>query len=154
MANKKLADCFCQLAVYLGDAKSAFLGVLDTTIGVLTALKAMIQLFNINIEDEARKIAYQTLLDLMKQPVATIELPFNIVLGYTKELSDCDPVNSFSRTIKNVRDEILKPVKDFEYEIQQYIAALEDKKRKIDLLDRWINTLQTAKEALELCGTS
>jgi citrate lyase beta subunit len=136
----------------MGGSKSQFVALLDGIVGILTALKVQILLLSFDLEDEARKLAYQAELELIQAAISNVEAPMNAIFGYTNILSDCDPVASLAAVLKNARDYVLTPVKEYQYEIEQMLAALEDKDRELEQIDRWIQAINDTKDALEACG--
>ena len=145
-------ECLCSLAELVGRAKSQLTSLLNGLIGLLTALKAQIILCGFSLEDEARKIQYQTELAAIQVGVATVEAPFSWIMGYTRTLSDCDPIATLAATLRNARDTVLSPIKEQQFDIEQMLAALEDKDNELELIERWITMLVEVRDALELCG--
>ena len=143
MAESKLDDCICSFADLLGGAKGQVISLIDTLISLLQALKATLLLF-INIEDTLRLKVSEISLAAIQEQIKVVEAPFNMILGYTRMLADCDPVASFAKTLKDVRDDILKESLDLQYEIEQYVLGLEDKQNVILLIDYKMRMLEYA----------
>lgn len=152
MAEPKFDDCICSFAELLGKAKSQAVTLIDGLIGLLQVLKTTLLLFMIDIEDEGRKLIYEAELEVLNIAVQEISAPFGLVLSYTRVLADCDPVASFAETLKKVRDDVLSDFYDKQYEVEQYIAALSDKKREIEIIDKKIQMLTEIRDALDACG--
>ena len=129
---ENLDDCICTLIERFGSRyKSQLSGLLSSLIGILTGVRAVLTLY-LNPEDYVRQTALEFEKDIAYAVISEIEAPFTLVLGYTKGLSDCSPVNTFSKSLKQVKDLVINPVKEIQYEIEQYVAALEDKNRQVE----------------------
>ena len=149
----KLNDCVCQFANVLGGAKDQATTLMSVIIGLLTALKVQIQLFNIDVEDELRKVQYQAELLAIQATINTLAPPFAMLNGYTRALADCDPVASFARCLEKVKATLLEPAYKKQFEVQQLLLALQAKSNEIAAIDRMIGTLTEFRDALDLCGT-
>ena len=147
-----LDPCMCQLADLLGGAKTQVVGLIDALIAYVQAFKELTALINTDLEDLARKQAAELSLATVAQVIGIVEAPFSTVLSYTRLLADCDPIASFSKIIKDVKDTVLGDVYAAEYELEQLLASLEAKQREQTKLDRWIEQLQEFRDALEACG--
>lgn len=146
-------DCLCTLIERFGRFKSKLSALISSLTGLLQALKAILQLY-LNPEDQLRQTALEFEKELAYALIANIEAPFQLVLAYSKGLSDCPPINTFTAYIKIAQNFILDPVYDLQYEIEQYVESLKFKQRKIDLIDRIIEILQKVQEAIDECGTT
>lgn len=152
VATSKLDDCLCAFADLLGGAKADIVTLIDSLIATLEALKALLLLFMVDFEDELKKLEYQAELAVIEAAVGYIEAPFNLILGYTRVLADCDPVASFADTLKKTRDEVLSDFYERQYEVEQLISALNAKSKEIEELDRKIEMLKEFRDSIELCG--
>lgn len=152
----EIDDCICALVRLRGQSGPAytatFAALLNQMIIALTALKTYIIMFNVDFEYRARLLVLEAELALVNETISTFDAPFNQVLGYTRLLSDCDPVASLAETIKGVRDKILTPAKEKQFEIEQTILALEKSEQEIETIDRWIDLLNEIGDALQACG--
>jgi len=152
MASKIVSkECLCSFAAILGDAKDSIIALMDALIVTLTVLRTYLQLFNVSIEDQLRRIEYEAELLVLQSTIETLELPFRILLGYTRTFADCSPVATVAATIKEVRNKVISPVKERQYEIEQYLLALEDKDAEIEWINRTIDVLGEVKTALNEC---
>lgn len=152
MANN-LSDCFCSLADLLGGAKGQVVASIDTLVSLLSVLKAYLQMINLNVQDEAKKVALELALQILQEAGNTVEQPFTVAIAYTGILSDCPPVASLAAILKAVKEIVLGPLDNLEFQIKQYIASLEDKRLQLETIDRWIRLLNEARDKLELCGS-
>jgi hypothetical protein len=148
-----LDDCICSFADLLGGAKSQIITMMNQLIALLETLKATLLLFSIDFYDEARKLEAQAELAVIQLAVDSVSAPFALILGYTKTLSDCDPVASLATVLKESRDKVLSDFYEREYELNQFIASLDDKQAEIDSIDRIILMLQDVTDALDECGS-
>jgi len=144
--------CLCSLAEMLGDSKTLVSNFITTLIGLLQTLKATILLFAIDLEDEIRRRKYELELAAIQKVIDTVQAPFSMLMGYTRLLADCDPVASFAETLKETRDDVLGDLEERAYEVEQLIAAITAKRKKIDAIDKRIEMLEEIRDALELCG--
>ena len=153
MALSKLDSCICNLVEMIGPAKQDLSALLTGMIAILTAVKTKAQLLSYqNIEDMLYKAALEAELAVLNKTIEPVEAPFRMVLGYTKALSDCDPTNTLATILKAARDSVLTPVYEYEYEVEQLIASIDDNRKQIDTFDRWISVLQDVQDAIEECG--
>jgi len=148
-----VSDCICQFAEALGPAKQTLIAFIDSAIALLQAAKIVEQLASFSIEDYGRKALLEISLVYYQTLVADVAAGVNVAVGFTTRFSDCAPVSSFSRKVKALRDDFLGPLYEKEYEIQQYIEAINDKARKVQQLQKTIDFLTTWKDAIDACGT-
>ena len=149
--SNDLEKCICGFAKLLGPTKATIVGLIDALVAQLYAIKVIIQLANVDLEDLARQQALELLLESVDLVLVPVEAPFSIVLGYTKPFSDCPPVNNFAKIVKQVKNYVFGAVYEAYYEAEQYLEAMESKDREIDYIDRMIDALQNIKDALEQC---
>ncbi len=148
-----VSDCICTFAERLGPAKATFIAFIDSLIAVLQVFKIAEQLDSFSLEDTIRKVALETALAVHQAVVAEIAAGINTVVGIASTASDCPPLSVYMRKVKKWRDEFLNPLYEEEYEIEQYIAAIEDKQNKVNQIQKAIDWLNTFKDAIEACGT-
>jgi len=153
VGNTNVSDCVCAIAEALGPAKQTLSIFINSLIAVLQAAKISEQLASYSLEDITRRVLLEATLVYYQTLVAEIAAGINIVVGMGNRFSDCPPFGSFMRKVKAARDEFLGPLYEREYEIQQYIAALEDKARKVNEIQKMIDWLNTWQDALDACGT-
>lgn len=151
--NTNVSDCICTFAEALGPAKATLTAFIDSLIVLLQAAKIAEQLASYNLEDITRRVLLEAALAYYQTLVAQIAAGVNIVVGMANQYSDCPPVGGLVRKVKAARDDFLGPLYEQEYEIQQYIAALEDKANKVNQIQRMIDWLNTWKDAIDACGT-
>lgn len=144
--------CLCSLAEMLGDSRTLVSNLITSLVGLLQALKATILLFAIDLDDEIRRLRYAAELAIMQQAIDGIQAPFSMIMGYTRVLADCDPVASFAQTLKDTRDDLLGDLEDRTYELEQLIAAIADKQKKLEVIDKRIEMLEKIRDALDACG--
>jgi hypothetical protein len=125
---------------------------MDQMTTALVALKTYIIMFNVDFEYRARLLLLEIELQLVNETISTFEAPFNRVLAYTRILADCDPVASLAESIKGVRDKVLTPAKEKQFEIEQMILALEKSEQEVETIDRWIDLINEIRDALQACG--
>lgn len=151
--NTNVSDCICTFAEALGPAKQTLSAFINSLIAVLQAAKIAEQLTSYNLEDLTRRVLLEAALAYYQALVAEIAAGVNVVVGMGNRFSDCPPVGSLMRKVKAARDDFLGPLYEQEYEIQQYIAALEDKTNKVNNIQKMIDWLNTWLDALDACGT-
>jgi len=144
--------CLCSLATQLGESKGLFLGLIDKLVLLVQALKTTMSLFNLPLEDELRRIKYQTELQIIEMAVAGIQTPFQAALAHMRILADCDPVAALAANLKKVRDLVLSDFYERQDEVDQYLMALDDKAYDLEFMDKLIDTLQKTRDALDQCG--
>lgn len=147
-------ECLCSFARLFGPAKAELTATIDGLLALLNSLKALIQLFNIDLEDELRKIEYQAELAIIDTILNPVEAPINMILSYSKLLSDCPPVNTFTNIILKTKDLVLSPAYELRDEINQLLLALQKKSRQIEDIDKLIDVLTEFRDALDVCGES
>ena len=150
----KLNDCICSFVELVGGAKSQIVILMNSLIALLEALKAYLALFSVDFFDTLRRIEAEQELELIQTSIDGISAPFGLVLGLTRSLSDCPPVASLSKTLKEIRTLVLSDFYEKEYEVEQYIALLQDKSKEIDSIDRLITMLQDVVDAFDQCGST
>jgi len=144
--------CLCSLAEMLGESKTLVINLINSLIGLLQTFKVTILLFSIDLEDEIRRLRYELELAAAQKVIDTVQAPFSMLMGYTRLLADCDPVATFAKTLKETRDDVLGDLEERVYEVEQLIAAITSKKKKLDAIDKRIEMLEELRDALEICG--
>lgn len=144
-------ECLCAWVQQIEPIKNEVNGVLTSSIVLLQAAKALIALYPANLEDKINLVLLQTTLALLEKPIASLETPFAILLATVAPFADCPPTASLAQVLKNVRNTVLSSVDEFRYEVEQYIASLDDNVAKIAQLDRWITLLQEIQSAITDC---
>jgi hypothetical protein len=147
-----ISDCVCVFAEKLGPAKQTLITFIQSLIAILQTLKAYLLLTNFSIEDELRKLAYQAELAFLKSIAGEIIAGFNTVLGLSNSFSDCAPIGSLSRIVRRSRDEVVAPIYEEEFEVEQLIAAIDRKKRQASKIQNWIDWLNALMDAIDACG--
>jgi hypothetical protein len=70
MASKiQNIECICQFISVIKDFKSSLITLIDALIGSLTALKAYLILFNVDLEDELRKLQYNAEIKIYEEAI-------------------------------------------------------------------------------------
>jgi hypothetical protein len=152
MANEiENLECLCLFVDLLGDAKEQVKTLISGLQGLLQTLKTIIQLVSVDLENELRRLAYQAALALLQELIDPVQAPFNLILAQTSSFADCDPVAFLTKALKEARDLVLSPFFEAEYEIEQLIAALEDQRREVEIIDRIIEILDEINDAIDLC---
>lgn len=144
-------ECLCAWVTTIEPIKNEVLGVLTSAIVVLQATKAAILLYPANLEDKVRKVALEAALMAIEQPVKLVEQPITVLISSVTNFTDCAPMNSLTKVLKNFRDKALSDVDELRFEIQQYIATLDDSGSEVDQIDRWITLLQDIQTAITDC---
>jgi hypothetical protein len=150
--NTNVSDCICAVAEELGPAKATFIAFIDSLIAVLQVFKIAEQLESFNAEDLIRKAALEVALAVHQAVVAEMAAGINTVIGIANRSADCPPMAVYMRKVKKWRDDFLNPLYEEEYEIQQYIAAIDDKQKKVSQIQQAIDWLTTFRDAIEICG--
>lgn len=153
VSNTNVSDCICTFAEALGPAKATLIAFIDSAIALLQAAKIAEQLASFSLEDYTRKVLLEITLLYYQTLVAEVAAGVNVAVGFTARFSDCPPVAGFSRKVKSLRDDFLGPLYEQEYEIQQYIEAINDKAKKVQQIQKIIDWFNILKDAIDVCGT-
>lgn len=148
-ANK---ECLCTFVQVVSPIKQTILGAVNSAIASLALAKALIQLVPLSVEDQLKKVALETALDLEKQAANVAIAPITVLNSIVRPYSDCPPVANVSKVIKNAKDLVLSDLNELEYQVQLYIDQLENERLKVEQIDRWISSLNDFKDALDMCG--
>jgi hypothetical protein len=147
-------ECLCSFVAVLEDQKTAVQGLIQALIVLLTVLKTYLQLFNVSVEDELRRLEKEGELAVIETTIDAITVPFNITLSYTRIFADCDPITTLSNILKETRNKVLAPLLEKQYEVEQFLLAIADQDAEIEWITRTIDVLGEINTALDECGTS
>lgn len=147
-------QCVCDFLSGLGDLKTAYVGLIDAGIALLTTAKAAIALWPEDPADKLRLFELQAELEVLKVVAKPIDTPLAILQSYFNVYGDCSGIASAGKAIKDFRDLILGPFDEGEAEINAMIDALDLEASKVERLDDLIEQLQAVKDAIELCGST
>jgi hypothetical protein len=147
----KNKECLCLFLDSVGDFKQYLISMLNTIIGLLYTAKALIALIPQDLDDQLKKIELEAELFGIEQSLAVIEAPLRTVSAYFAPWADCPPVAEVSKKVNKFKDDMLKPVEEYRFEIEQLIEALNLEGQKIEEIDRAIELFEAIKEGIELC---
>jgi len=108
---------------------------------------------NVSWEDELRKLKAQAELAVIEKIIEPISAPLSLLDAYTKPFADCDPISSLSTAITRAKTVALSGFEEAQYELNQYIAALEDNSNRFRTLDRMTAIFEELEEAIDQCGS-
>lgn len=145
-------ECFCAFIGSMGaGAKSELKNLITSLEGILDVIKASLLIAGTDYEDELRKVLYQAELAAWEQIVEPITTPLSVMESFTKPYADCDPVAHLSTAFTKAKDLALSDIEERKYEVQQYIAALEEKNKLADTVDRISQTFDDFVQAFDEC---
>jgi hypothetical protein len=155
MATSKVADveCFCAWVGVLGDFRPTLEALLDSAIAVLEAVKVALALIPTNVTDQLKKIQYEAEMAFIAESVSAISAPLSYLIGIARPFADCAPVASVVMLGNNVRNEVLADLTDRQFELQQFILAIEKENLKAEEIQLAIDTMNELRTALGECGT-
>jgi hypothetical protein len=145
-------DCFCSWLDALGDYKTSLVAFIESAITLLQSVQALYAATNIDLSDEYDKLTLQLELEYLEAKYAALVTPIATVAAYMKQWGDCKPVAKLAKDVKEVRDDLISDIEDRRFEIEQRIDALGRRDRRSERVDRWIDTLETTRDAIEYCG--
>lgn len=144
--------CFCAFVESLTPGlKDEIKNIVSVLEGLIDVLKAAILLAGTDWVDEARKLQYQAELKAIRQIAEPLSAPLVVIESYIRPFADCDFASNFAAQITHVKNEVLSGVEEAEYDLEQLIAALDDKNKFSDLLDTIDETFKSVVEAIEVC---
>jgi hypothetical protein len=146
-------ECVCSFINNLGAFKDTFIGMLDTSIGLLRAAQAAAALWPADFGDRLELLELEAELVAVQVAISAVAPPLEFVSNYFRPYADCPPMATAAQTIATVKDTILKPIRDLEDEINQKKDALDLEGSKIQKLQMWIDQLEDLKDAVNYCGT-
>lgn len=145
-------DCLCAWIASLGQFKDTLENLLTGAQTILQVMQAYYVMVPTDLSDEWDKITLQAELAYLEAKLDVIGAPLVAVSNYIEPWADCNPVSTLGRDLKEFKDTVFADILDRRYEIEQLLAALDDRTNKSATIDRWIETLETIKEAIEYCG--
>jgi hypothetical protein len=151
-SDLKEQPCLCSFIQNLGPMKATFESLIDSAITLLTAIKATMALWPVDLGDQLLKLGYDTEIACLEALFAPLEVPFVLIIAKMQPYADCPPVATMAKTVKDVRDAVMKPLDDEKTKVNQLIYALNLENTKSERLDMLIQQLKDVKSALELCN--
>lgn len=147
-------ECFCAFVGSLGSGAKADLKNLVTSLeAILDVIKTALLIAGADYEDELRKLQYQAELAAWEQIVDPISAPLAILESFIRPYADCDPVAQIAAAITSAKDLALSDIEERQYELNQYIAALDDKNKLTTTIDRISQLFDDFVEAIDSCGS-
>jgi hypothetical protein len=147
-------SCLCAWIQQLGeDPKNQLKLFIEAAKAIIQATKATWLLVNTDFEDILKKDAAEATLAVYETVVGPFRAPAQALASYSRAFADCPPVNSLSRAMKAISDELLGDIDTTEFEIQQYINAIQINQAKSQFFDQLIGICDDVLDAIDLCST-
>lgn len=146
-------ECFCAFIGSMGEgAKEELKNLVTSLKSILDVINVALIIASVDYEDELRKAQYQAELEAWTQIIDPVSAPLAVLESFIKPYADCDPVAQLSAAITKAKDLALADIEERQYELQQYIAALEDKSSLTTTTDRIGQLFDDFVEAIDGCG--
>jgi len=152
MALEDYDDCLCSWVGTVGApvAKQlkAFVESVKAIVEVTIAFEALLRN---DYEDRLAAKGLELSLELAKTLVEPVQQPLKYLDNLTRPYADCSPVGTFSKAIRDLDSFVLERVEEAEFEIQNFILALEKNSQQQSRLTAILEVLEGIIEALEYC---
>lgn len=152
MADVQFDPCLCDWIAEIGEFKDPLVGMLDTSIAALTAIKVALSLAPANVTDQLKKLRYEAELAALEQAVGQLETPIALISSLGAPFADCDPVSNVTTITKRLRDILLSDLDDRRFKVESFIEGLDAEGLKVERLDKLIDMLNEVKSAIDDCG--
>lgn len=144
--------CLCYWVNQLGETpKKQLKEFVQAATALIATAKTVYVLINTDYEDLFKKQAAEALLKVYQQATAPIEMKLSMLVNLTAPAADCPPVAQIASVMRNVRNTIMKPINEFEFEVEQLIDSIDESTSKIEFFDMLINSLNDIVDAIEQC---
>jgi hypothetical protein len=152
LADYQNQECLCAWVRGLGiGPKQQLQNFITAAKVILQTAQAVWLLTNSDIEDIYKKELAEATLAIYQQATAPIEAALKYLVAQTSPWADCPPVATLAKNVKEVANSVLTPVRELEWEIQQYIEAIEINQSKSVYLNRLISNLDDISDAINEC---
>jgi len=152
LADYENQECLCAWFRGLGSGpKQQLQNFITAAKVILQSAQAIWILTNSDFEDIYKKELAEATLAIYQQATAPIEVALKYLVAQTSPWADCPPVATLAKNVKEIASNALKPVRELEWEIQQYIEAIDINQSKSVYLTRLISNLDDILDAINEC---
>lgn len=152
LADYENQECLCAWVRGLGQGpKQQLENFIRAAKVILQTAQAIWLLTNSDLEDIYKKQLAEATLAIYQQATAPIDAALRYLVAQTSPFADCPPVATLAKNVKEIANTVLTPVKELEWEIKQYIEAIDINQSKSVYLSRLISNLDDLLDAINEC---
>jgi hypothetical protein len=145
-------ECLCSWITSLGTGPKQQLKAFITGARViLQTAQAMWLLVNSDFEDTYKKEAAEAALAIYQQSTQPVEAALKYLVTQTAPFADCPPVATLGKNVKAIADQVLAPVDSLEWQIQQFIEAIDLNQSKSSYFSMLLSNLSDIEDAIDNC---